>query len=119
MANHGVCNLFIPIQLLLYTPPICEFLISFLHQSFISFLFSHLSVRPFVRLFFFPTSSFSFYPPIKLDSLCRNGPLGQKNLSSLRSASFPQLIFSSHLFLFFRSPRRFLMGNTYRRHKIT
>ena len=110
IANHGVCNLFIPIQLLLYTPPM-RFLISFLRQSFISF-----SSCPAVR-FFPPHFFFSFYPPIKLDSLCRNGPLGQ-NLSSLRSASFPQLIFSSHLFLSF-SVSAALMGNTYRRNKLT
>lgn len=100
---------------LLYASSLFRF---FIRVSFLFFFSICPSVRSSV-CFFFPTSSFSFYPPIKLDSLCRNGPLGQKNLSSLRSASFPQLIFSSHLFLFFRSPRRFLMGNTYRRHKIT
>ena len=81
----------------------------FLHQIFISF-----SDCPSVRPFFFLFLSFFFYPPIKLDSLCRNGPLGQ-NLSSRsvppRSLNWFSLLifFSFFSFSFFWSP--VLMGN--------
>ena len=93
MANHGVCNLFIPIQLLLYTPPM-RFL--FFSSSEFHFFFQ-LSVRPSV---FFSLSLFLLLSPNQVRFALSQWTSWPEFKLALRSASFPQLIFSSHLFFF-------------------